>query len=291
MATAVARPAASTRVRWAPILRRALTFLALTALVVVNVIPFVWMVSGSLKTEYEIWLNPPMWIPESWRWQNYERAWNALPFGRYFLNTMLIFALTLVGTLLSNTLVAFGFARLRARGRNLLFVILLASMMLPHQVTWLSLYVMFSRLSWIDTYLPLVVPHFFAAPFFVFLLRQFFLTVPLELDEAARIDGASSLRVAWHIFLPAARPVLAAICIMVFLQSWKEYFLPLIYLNTPIKFTLALGVQYFRGFADYATQWHLLMAASTAVALPPLLVFLFLQRYFIQGLTMSGVNR
>lgn len=271
--------------------RRALVLVTLTGLAVANVVPFVWMVSGSLKSEYEIWLNPPMWVPETWRWQNYQRAWNALPFGRYFLNTVLLFGLTLVGALLSNTLVAFGFARLRARWRNGLFLVLLASMMLPHQVTWLSLYVMFSRLGWIDTYLPLVVPHFFAEAFYVFLLRQFFLTIPIELDEAARIDGAGSPRVLWHIFLPTARPVLAAICIMVFLQSWREYFLPLIYLNTPATFTLALGVQYFRGFADYATQWHLLMAASTAVAIPPLLVFLCLQRYFVQGLTMTGLNR
>ena len=272
------------------LLRRVLLLAVLIALTVVNIIPFVWMVSSSFKTEAEIWLNPPMWIPVSWRWENYVKAWNALPFGQYFVNTMIIFVFTLIGALLSNTLVAFGFARLRSRWRNVLFLVLLASMMLPQQVTWLSLYVMFARIGWVNTFLPLIVPHFFAYAFWVFLLRQFFLTIPLDLDEAARMDGANSLQIYWHIFLPLARPVLAAMCIMVFLAVWKEYFLPLIYLNKPSLFTLALGIQYFRGFADYATQWHLLMAASTAVAIPPLLVFLFFQRYFIEGLTMTGMK-
>jgi len=283
-------PRARRRVPLWQVLRRAGLIVLLTALTIVNVIPFVWMVSGSLKTEYELWLNPPMWVPQSWRWENYLTAWNALPFGRYFLNTMFIFVFSLVGTMLSNTLVAFGFARLRARWRNALFLVLLASMMLPNQVTWLSLYVMFARIGWVNTYLPLIVPSFFAAPFFVFLLRQFFLTIPIDLDEAARIDGAGSLRVYRHIFMPTAGPVLAAMTIMVFMLVWKEYFLPLIYLNKAELFTLALGIQYFRGFADYATQWHLLMAASTAIALPPLALFLFCQRYFIQGLTMTGLK-
>jgi multiple sugar transport system permease protein len=283
-------PARRRATRWDLILRRTVLIILLTALTIFNVIPFIWMLSGSFKTEYELWLNPPMWIPESWRWQNYVTAWTALPFARWFVNTVLIFALSLVGAMLSNTLVAFGFARLRARWRNPLFLVLLASMMLPHQVTWLSLYVMFSKIGWINTYLPLVVPYFFASPFFVFLLRQFFLTIPIDLDEAARIDGASSLRVYWHIFMPTAGPVLAAMTIMIFMLVWKEYFLPLIYLNKADLFTLALGIQYFRGFADYATQWHLLMAASSMVAMPPLLVFLFCQRYFIQGLTMTGLK-
>jgi multiple sugar transport system permease protein len=293
MTDSLAQPVVAQRrraTRWDLVIRRVVLVILLTALTIFNVIPFIWMLSGSFKTEYEIWLNPPMWIPESWRWQNYVTAWNALPFARWFVNTVLIFALSLVGAMLSNTLVAFGFARLRARWRNALFLVLLASMMLPHQVTWLSLYVMFAKIGWVNTYLPLVVPYFFASPFFVFLLRQFFLTIPIDLDEAARIDGASSLRVYWHIFMPTAGPVLAAMTIMIFMLVWKEYFLPLIYLNKAELFTLALGIQYFRGFAEYATQWHLLMAASTGVAMPPLLVFLFCQRYFIQGLTMTGLK-
>jgi ABC-type glycerol-3-phosphate transport system permease component len=295
-----------------------------------QILPMVWMLSGSLKKPVELFRSPPMWIPRSWQWQNYIEMWTALKLEdnvtlampRYLLNTLVITSLVLVGTLLSNTIVAFGFARLRARGKNFLFLILLVTMMLPAQMTWLSVYIIMSRLpypalpqfvwdminavlirtsniqllapphpnNWIDTYLPLTVPAFFANAGTVFLLRQFFLTVPLELDEAARIDGASTLRIYWSIFLPQAKPVLASITILSFMGSWKNYFGPLLYLNTPDKFPIALGIQYFRGFADYATQWHLLMAAGVVLSIPPFLVFLIFQRYFMQGLALSGIK-
>lgn len=272
-------------------------YILLILLAIFNVLPLLWMVSGSFKSNVEVLASPPIWIPRTWHWENYSQALTALPFFRYFLNTVVVTAAVLVGTLLSNTLVAFGFARLRARARDTLFLILLATMMLPRQVTWLSVYIIFAKLpgpgpggNWIDTYLPLAVPAYFGSPFIIFMLRQFFLTLPIELDEAARIDGATTLQVYWHIFLPQARPALATIVILTFINEWKDYFTPLIYLNTPVKFTLALGVQYFRGFADYATQWHLLMAAGTVLTIPPLLVFLFFQRYFVAGLSLTGLK-
>jgi ABC-type glycerol-3-phosphate transport system permease component len=274
-----------------------IVYVLLILLAVFNVLPLLWMVSGSFKSNVEVLASPPLWIPRTWHWENYSQALTALPFFRFFLNTTVVTSAVIVGALLSNTLVAFGFARLRARARDILFLILLATMMLPRQVTWLSVYIIFAKLpgpgpggNWIDTYLPLTVPAYFGAPFLIFMLRQFFLAIPIELDEAARIDGATTLQVYWHIFLPQARPALATIVILTFINEWKDYFTPLIYLNTPVKFTLALGVQYFRGFADYATQWHLLMAASTVLTIPPLLVFLFFQRYFVAGLSLSGLK-
>ncbi|MBM4456194.1 MAG: carbohydrate ABC transporter permease [Chloroflexi bacterium] len=274
-----------------------LVYTCLLWLTAFNILPLVWMISGSFKSNAEVLASPPIWIPRVWHWENYVNALRALPFARFFLNTMIVTSIVLVGTVFANTIVAFGFARLRARYRDIIFLILLATMMLPRQVTWLSVYIIFAKLpgpgpsgNWIDTYLPLTVPAFFGSAFLVFMLRQFFLTVPLELDEAARIDGANTLQVYWHIFLPQARPALAAIVILVFINEWKDYFTPLIYLNTPTKFTLALGVQYFRGFADYATQWHLLMAAGTALTIPPFVVFVFFQRYFVAGLALTGLK-
>ncbi|MGC9360214.1 MAG: carbohydrate ABC transporter permease [Anaerolineae bacterium] len=295
-----------------------------------QILPMVWMVSGSLKKPAELFRYPPMWIPKSWQWSNYAEMWTSLQLDgggaampRYMWNTIVITTIVLIGVLLSNTLVGFGFARLRARGKDVLFIILLTTMMLPAQMTWLSVYIIMSRLpyptplhyiseefnrvvgaitgigfmpsstpptNWIDTYLPLTVPSFFASPGTVFLLRQFFLTVPIEMDEAARIDGASTLRIYWSIFLPQAKPVLAAVTILTFIGQWKEYFRPLLYLNTSDKFPIALGIQYFRGFADYATQWHLLMAAGTVLSIPPLIIFLIFQRYFVQGMSLTGLK-
>ncbi len=294
-----------------------------------QILPLIWMVSGSLKTIDELFVDPPMWIPKSWQWVNYDVMWNSLrlqdggpAMPRYLFNTVYLTFIVLVGVLLSNTMVGFGFARLRARGKNVLFLILLTTMMLPSQMTWLSVYIIMSRLpypklfydiseagkpilqgltgvqfsvegmptNWIDTYLPLTVPAFFAGAGTVFLLRQFFLTVPIELDEAARIDGASTLRIYWSIFLPQAKPVLASVTILTFIGHWKEFFGPLLYLNTSDKYPIALGVQYFRGFADYNTQWHLLMAAGVVLSIPPFVVFLLFQRYFVQGMALTGIK-
>jgi ABC-type glycerol-3-phosphate transport system permease component len=295
----------------------------------IQVLPMVWMLSGSLKKPVELFRDPPMWIPRSWQWSNYVEMWTqlrldngGLAMPRYMLNTLYITSVVLIGVLLSNTLVGFAFARLRARGKNILFLLLLTTMMLPRQMTWLSVYIIMSRLpypglpqpiidglnrllatfseiqlgatprpeNWIDTYLPLTVPSFFAGAGTVFLLRQFFLTVPIELDEAARIDGASTFRIYRSIFLPQAKPVLASVTILTFIGQWKEYFSPLLYLNTPDKFPIALGVQYFRGFADYATQWHLLMAAGVVLTIPPFVVFLIFQRYFVEGMALTGIK-
>ena len=312
------------------ILTRILIYVLCVLVGAFQVLPMVWMISGSLKKPVELFRSPPMWIPRSWQWQNFVEMFTSLKLEdnvtlampRYLANTVQILVVVLIGVLLSSTLVAFGFARLRARGKNILFLILLITMMLPRQMTWLSVYIIMSRLpypaipqavydvvnkfllmisniqilpaphppSWIDTYLPLTVPSFFAGAGTVFLLRQFFLTVPIELDEAARIDGASALRIYWSIFLPQAKPVLASVVILTFINRWKDYFGPLLYLNTSDKFPISLGIQYFRGFADYATQWHLLMAAGVVLSIPPFVVFLLFQRYFVEGMSLTGIK-
>lgn len=326
---------ATSRTRFRPgmrtsrILHRVVLYILCIVVAAFQVLPMIWMLSGSLKKPVEMFRDPPMWIPRSWQWQNYVEMWTSLrlengtsAMPRYMLNTLQITSIVLIGVLLSNTLVGFGFARLRARGKNILFLILLTTMMLPRQMTWLSVYIIMSRLpypalpasaiesinrflasfsniqlgvgthpeNWIDTYLPLTVPSFFAGAGTVFLLRQFFLTVPIELDEAARIDGASTLRIYWSIFLPQAKPVLASVTILTFINEWKDFFSPLLYLNTPDKFPIALGIQYFRGFADYATQWHLLMAAGVVLSIPPFLVFILFQRYFVRGMALTGIK-
>jgi len=257
---------------------------------IITFIPALWMVSGSFKIEKNIFLSPPQWIPDPWTWNNYKEAFTILPFARFTMNTLIVVAFSLLGTFLSNTLTAYGFARLRARGREILFLLLLSTIMLPAYVTIIPTYVLFSKLGWINTFLPLIVPTFFGSPFWIFMLRQFYMTIPLELDEAARIDGASSLQIFWQVILPLSKPALTTLVIFTFLNVWKDFFRPLIYLNTQDKFTLAIGLNLLKGTADYQTRYDLLMAVSTVMSLPPLILFFLAQKYFIQGLAMTGLK-
>jgi len=263
-------------------------------------IPFFWMVSTAVKPEQQIFLYPPKWIPEPILWRNFLDVLRPQPLtatgasfmGMNFLlnlrNTSIITAANIVGSLLSCSLVAFGFARLRARGKDLLFMIVLASMMLPWPVLLIPQFLLFYHLKWVDTFLPLTVPSFFGIPFFIFLLRQFFMTLPRELDDAARIDGCSTFRLFWAIILPLSKPVLTTIAIFSFMTHWNDFLGPLVYLNHPNKFTLALGLRAFQ--TSFRTRFDFTMAASTLVMLPCLLVFFFLQRYFIQGIVVYGIK-
>jgi ABC-type glycerol-3-phosphate transport system permease component len=257
---------------------------------VITFIPVLWMISGSFKLEKNIFVSPPQWIPDPWTLNSYVEAWHSLPFDRFTLNTLIIVFFSLIGAFLSNTLVAFGFARLRGRGRNLLFLLCLATLMLPQHVTLIPVYVLFSKIGWINTYLPLIVPLFLGSPFWIFMLRQFFMSIPLELDEAARIDGANTLQIYSRIMLPLSKPAITTLVIFVFLDTWRDFFLPLIYLNSQEKFTLAIGLNLLKGTADYNARYDLLMAVSTVMALPPLLLFFFGQKYFVRGLAMTGLK-
>jgi ABC-type glycerol-3-phosphate transport system permease component len=252
--------------------------------------PFFWMVTSSLKTQIEILLDPPVWFPESPRWQNYVDAWNSLPFTQFLKNTIFMTTGRLLGQIFSCSLVAFGFSRLRARGKDILFLILLSTMMLPQQVSMIPIYILFSKFGWVNSFKPLIIPAFFAGPFFIFMMRQFFLTIPYALDEAARIDGASNFTIYHTIFLPLAKAPLIAMSIFIFMASWNDFLGPLIYLHEMNNYTLALGLQLFKSYGEFATRWDLIMAASTAMAIPPLLVFFLSQRSFISGIALTGIK-
>jgi ABC-type glycerol-3-phosphate transport system permease component len=269
-------------------LQQALVFAALCVGAAFFLLPLFWALSSSFKPDYQVLEFPPRWIPDPIRWQNYPEALTYIPFGRYTLNTLIIALLAITGNILSCTLVAYGFARLRAPGKNFFFVLMLSTMMLVDPVRIIPLYIEFNVLGWIDTIKPLVVPAFFGSPFYIFLLRQFFLTIPRELEDAALIDGASRLQILWRIILPLARPAIAAIAIFNFQGVWNDFLPPLIFLHDHSKFTISLGLNFFR--SSYDVHWGYLMAASLVAMLPMVLVFFLAQKQFIEGISFSGLK-
>ncbi|MDE0448383.1 MAG: carbohydrate ABC transporter permease [Spirochaetaceae bacterium] len=256
---------------------------------VVMLIPLLWLVRSSFMGLGQIFVFPPEWIPDPWHWDNYPKALTTIPFVRYFFNTLFILVPTVIGTLITASLAAFGFSRLQWPGRDWVFGVLLSALMLPYAVTLIPTFLLWARIGLINTYWPLVLPDWFGGTiFYVFLLRQFFLTLPKELDEAAIIDGANPLQVLRHVVVPLSRPALITVAIFSALFEWNDFLGPLIYLNDSRQFTLALGLAEFTGL--YTSQWHLLMAASTVVIAPVLVLFLFAQRYFIEGITLTGIK-
>src|SRR5579883_3446954 len=268
---------------------QAVAFLVLTLASVVFGLPIIWMVATSLKPLRQLNQWPPSLLPNPVVWANYPDALTFLPFGRYLLNTSIIAALSIVGALLSCTLVAYGFARIRFPGRDVLFIILISTIMLPETVRLIPTFLLYNQIGWLNTYLPLVVPSFLANPFYVFLLRQFFRTIPEELADAARIDGCGELAILGRIFVPLSGPALAVITIFTFQTAWNDFMGPLIYLNDASMRTLSLGLYYFLTF-EGVTRWNQMMAAATVMVLPILLIFAFFQRYFIQGVTLTGIK-
>ena len=236
-----------------------------------------------------MFLFPPRWIPKRLQWENFEQGLTFLPFARYFANTSYITLLSVAGQLLSSPLIAFGFAKLRARSRDTLFVLLLSTMMLPRHVTMVPLFILYRKLNWIDTYWPLIVPAFAGAPYYIFLLRQFLLTIPQELSDAAKIDGCGYFGAYTRIFIPLSKPALATVAIFTFMSSWNDFMGPLIYISSDEKWTLTLGLSRFTGMYG-ETAWNQLMAVSLIIILPSILLFFFAQRLFIQGIVITGVK-
>ena len=252
-------------------------------------VPLVWMLSTALKDMGSMFHFPPRWIPDPVMWQNLPEAMSFFPFGLYFVNTCKITFTCIVGQVITASLVAYGFARLDVPGSNFLFILILSPMFLPFQVTLIPLYLLYNKLGWQDTYLPLTVPYFFGgSPFYIFLLRQFFRTIPTELDEAARIDGCSRIGILLRIILPLSKPALATVAIFSFISHWNEFLMPLIYIDSSDKLTLALGLSRFTGMWG-ETLWNLLMAASLVVVLPCIIVFFVAQKYFVQGIVTTGI--
>jgi multiple sugar transport system permease protein len=268
---------------------RIITYTVLFIGSVVCLIPLIWLIRSSFMETGQIFIIPPEWIPKPFRWQNYIEALSSLPFGRYLLNTLEILIFVEMGTLLTATVCAYSFARLRWPGRDLIFGILLTSLMLPYAVTLIPTFILWKYLRGINTFAPLIIPSWFGGGvFYIFLLRQFFLTIPFELDEAAYIDGASPLYVYWNIILPLAKPAIIVVGIFTFLGVWNDLLGPVIYLNDPDKFTVAIGLAQF--VSSYASYWNYLMAAAATMTLPVVILFFVAQRYFIQGITLTGLK-
>lgn len=251
-------------------------------------VPFIWMVSTSLKPLTQVFSFPPEFIPRPIQWENYVEATKYIPFWKYTFNTAVITILSTIGVIISCPIVAYSFAKLKWRGRNVLFVITIGVMMIPAQVTMIPLFLLFNQLGWVGTNLPLIVPAFFGVPFSIFLLRQFFKGLPDTLREAAKIDGASEWRIYWQIMFPLARPAVLAIALFQFMAAWTDFLGPLIYLTNETSYTLSLGLQQFQN--QQGSQWHMMMAVSTLMTLPIIVLFFFMQKTFIRGITFSGIK-
>ncbi len=252
------------------------------------VLPLLWMATSSFKDKAEIFQYPPVLLPWPLRWQNYTDLFAAWPFWTYLRNTLIVTVPSVLGQIISSSLVAYGFARVRWPGRNIVFLIVLGTLMLPFQVTLIPLYIIFRQLGWIGTFAPLIVPNFFGSAFDIFLLRQFFMGIPGELADAARVDGCGHLRIYWRIVLPLAKPALAAVALFEFLYNWNDFLGPLIYLQDNSLYTLSLGLQQFQSVRQ--PEPELLMTACTIMVAPIIVVFFFAQRTFIQGITLTGLK-
>ena len=252
--------------------------------------PFGWMISTSLKPLNETMSLPPRWLPSHVQWHNYPDAIRAMgPFWRYAWNTLFFCLMTVTGTVISSALAAYGFSRIEWRGRDKVFILLLATMMIPFPVIMVPIYSLFKSMGWIGTTRPLWVPSFFASAFNVFLLRQFFMTLPRDMSEAARTDGCSEFQIFLRIILPLSKPALLVVAIFQFMATWNDFLGPLIFLAEQKDFTLALGLQSFQS-QQGGTAWHLLMAASTLVVLPVIVLFFFTQRAFVEGVATTGAK-
>ncbi|MXY93205.1 MAG: carbohydrate ABC transporter permease [Caldilineaceae bacterium SB0664_bin_27] len=273
--------------------RRTLTFFIHAILIaggIIVMIPLAWMLSTSLKPPHQITKFPPIWIPDPFVWSNYVRAVTIFPvsFVVFVRNSMYMSLMITLGTVLSNAVVAFAFARLTFRGSRVLFIIVLSTMMLPQQVTMIPLFILFSKFGWINTYNPLIVPHFFANAYFVFLLRQFYTTIPRELDDAARIDGCGVIGLFLRIMLPLSKPALGITAIFAFTWAWNEFLGPLIYLSRMETFPLAIALSFLR--AAHGVLWSELMVVSFIAMLPPVILFFVAQKHYIQGIVITGVK-
>ncbi len=271
---------------------RALIWALLLVGAAVMILPFLWLLTSSLKTQLAVFRYPPQWIPIPPRFQNYIEAWTTKPFGLYLRNTFMILVLNEIAIVGTSSLCAYGFARIEFPGKNFWFAVVLSTMMLPGIVLMIPTFVIFSRLHWVNTYYPLIIPVFFGGGAFnIFLLRQFFRTLPEELTDAARIDGCSEFGIFWRIMMPLAKPALATVAVFTFIGTWNDYMGPLLYLSKdPNKYTVALGLATFRSAFLGRTRWDLLMAASTMMILPIIIIYFLAQRYFIQGIAVSGLK-
>ena len=262
--------------------------IALIPAAFVFLLPFLWMLSTSLKPDSQLYAYPPIWIPNPLEWANYPKTVTYVPFFLYLRNTLIISLSSMVGVVFSSALAAYSLARIRWPGRQILFLMTIATLMLPFQVTLIPVFLVFKNLGWVGDFRPLILPQFFGYAFYIFLMRQFFMSIPQELSEAAYIDGANEFRIFWSVVLPLAKPALATVAVFQFIRSWTDYLNPLIYLNDQNLYTLQLGLQQYS--SQYGREWGLLMAAAVLITLPPIIIFFLTQRTFVQGVTLTGIK-
>jgi multiple sugar transport system permease protein len=249
--------------------------------------PLIWMVSTALKSDAEVMINPSL-IPRDWVFENFIKAWKSAPFGLYLYNTLFLTVTGLIGTLLSNTLIAYGFAKLNFKGKDFLFLCVLGTMMIPGMVTMIPSYVLFSKIGWVGTYLPLIVPAFTGGAYNIFLIRQAFMGINSAYSDAAKIEGAGEMKILTKIYIPLSRPVLTTVAVFTFNGRWNDYFSPMLYLNSEKLYTLQLGLRSFRGTAG--VEWQKFMAASLIVLVPTVLIYFFMQKYIIQSVAIGGIK-
>lgn len=260
----------------------------LILITIIYVLPFFWILSTSLKADRDLFLFPPKLIPSTLVFQNYKKALEYFPFFNYFRNSLVITLGAIIGTLLSCSLVAYSFSKLRWWGRNFFFYVMIGTVMIPFAVTVIPQFIIFARLGWVNTFLPLIIPSFFGTPLYIFLIRQFFQTIPDELLDAARVDGASEFQIFLKVMLPLCKPVLLLVALFQFLASWNNYLGPLIYLHDESKYTISLGLPLF--LDRYGTHWNWMMAAAATSIVPLIIFFFFAQRYLIEGIKISGLK-
>lgn len=262
------------------------SYVLLALLAIVFMFPFLWLVFTSFKSEREVITFPPKVFPEIWKFSNYPEVFKLIDFGQYYLNSIFVSLIGVFGTVLSSTIVAFGFARLKGAGSSIWFALLLATMMLPSQVTMIPVYLIYSKLGLVNTFVPLTLGTFFGSAYYIFLQRQFFLTIPVSLEESARLDGANTFQIFTKIMLPLSVPSVITVSLLTFMGFWNDFMNPLIYLNDQSKYTLALGIMQLQG--SHVVAWGPLMAASVMVIVPVILTFFVGQKYFIQGIATTG---
>ena len=269
------------------ILKKSITYIIPSLVSIIMILPFLWMISTSLKEAGAVFTYPPKWIPHPVVFKNYLEAWNAVPFGRFFINSIFVAFCVTIGQVTTSSLAAYAFARLEFPGRDKLFFLYLATMMIPGQITMIPIFILLKHLNWIDTYKALILPMAFSA-YGTFMLRQFFMTIPKDLEDAAVMDGCSKFGVYWQVILPLSKPALATLATFTFLGNWNNFMWPLIVTDSMKMKTLPVGLTSFQGL--YTTDWTLLMAASVIVLMPILIVYIFNQRFFTKGIVMSGLK-
>ncbi|UQF71461.1 carbohydrate ABC transporter permease [Vagococcus lutrae] len=270
-------------------IKRILLYGVLSVISLLLLAPLAWMISTSLKPMSEVVTFPPSLIPKNVMWDNYRVAIQSFPFFSYMGNTLFITSLVVIGTLLSNSFIAYGFSKISFPLKNVWFALVLSTMMIPSFVTMIPQYIVFSKLGWVGTYLPLIVPSFFGNAFSIFLLRQFYLSINDELIEAAQLDGANHLYIWSHLMVPLTKPALITVGILSFNGTWNDFVGPLLYIHDEARYTLQLGLQVFQN--QSTTQWNLLMAAASLTLLPTIILFFVAQKYFMEGMDLSGASK